>query len=261
MLLALSIVSLFINLSFLNPIKINYFVKYKPHIEKREGIRTMFYNIYWHNNNVVKNTKYINKIKPDIIMLAEVSPKTYSLYKDQLNDYIYSKYSDNPNVDEPDNGIALFSKIKPENDIKIIVFEEWTCPSLQIDIKVNNKIVSVIGTHPYSPVNKNRTFGRDKQFVCLSEYIKNQSNPVLLIGDFNSTIWQKNFQYLVRNANLENSMDKFGFQPTWPAFFPPFLRITIDHVLYHKEIELNNKFLGSLSGSDHLPVIADFSVK
>ncbi len=261
LLFTLSIVSLFINLTLLNPIKTSYFVKYKPYIEKKEETRTMFFNIFWHNDNVIKNTKYIYKIKPDIVILAEVSPKVYNMYKNQLKDYIYAKYSDNPNVDEPDNGIALFSKIKPENEIKIIVFEEWTCPSLQIDIKIKNKMISVIGTHPYSPVNKNRTYGRDKQFIRLTEYIKKQPNPVLLIGDFNSTIWQKDFQYLVKNANLINSMDKFGFQPTWPSFMPSFLRITIDHVLYHDEIELKNKFLGSISGSDHLPVIADFSVK
>ncbi|MBN2545011.1 MAG: endonuclease/exonuclease/phosphatase family protein [Spirochaetes bacterium] len=260
-LFTLSIISLFINLSFLNPIKINYFVKHKPYIEKKEGIRTMFYNIYWYKNNITKNTNYISEIKPDIVILAEVSPNTFRLYKERLKDFAYSNYSDNPNDDEPDNGIALFSKIKPENDIKIIIFEKWTCPSLQIDIKINGKIISVIGTHPYSPINKNRKLGRDKQFILLSDYIKNQSNPVLLIGDFNSTIWQKEFQYLVKNAELINSMDKFGLQPSWPASMPAFLRITIDHVLYQKEIELYNKFLGSLKGSDHLPVIADFSVR
>lgn len=261
-LLPLAFVAIFINLALLNPFHpITMSKKEITDLSNKKIMRVLFYNINWEKDNSEKSTNYIKEIKPDIVILAELTPSTYLDYKERLSslEYIYTKYSPNPNIEEPANGIALYSKIKPIDNIKVIIFEKWTCPSLQIDITLNNKTVSIIGTHPYSPINKRRTKGRDIQFHHLSNYIRNLNNDIILLGDFNTTTWQKEFKELIKEANLLDTTDKFGFQPTWPTNLPSFLRLAIDHILYTKGIYVTNKFTGEKLNSDHLPIVTDFT--
>jgi endonuclease/exonuclease/phosphatase (EEP) superfamily protein YafD len=158
------------------------------------------------------------------------------------------------------NGIAMFSRIAPIDRIKIINFGEGTIPSVQINFRINDRPVAVIGTHPYSPVNRHRFYSRGRQYVKLAEYIRALDMPVLIVGDFNSTVWQKDFRQFTADSRLSNSIDKFGMQPTWPTILPRFLRLQIDHVFYSKGINLINKTVGPNIGSDHLPVISDFLI-
>jgi endonuclease/exonuclease/phosphatase (EEP) superfamily protein YafD len=55
-------------------------------------------------------------------------------------------------------------------------------------------------------------------------------------------------------------MKGFGHQPSWPTgqFF---LRIPLDHVLHAPEIMIHNRMVLQDVGSDHFPVIIDFSLK
>jgi endonuclease/exonuclease/phosphatase (EEP) superfamily protein YafD len=256
-----SFLSIILCLLFSQPLQIK-FTSANGHYKKtEETCRVMFFNIDYFKNNKADYINHFIEADPDILILAEVSPPIYSLFKEKLYQYTYSNYSINPNSDEPDNGIAMFSRIAPLDGIKVVLFGEGTCPSMQINIKNNGKKISVIGTHPYSPVNKRRVISRDKQFLKLAEYIRNESAPVLLIGDMNSTVWEPEFKELLKRAGLINSMDNFGMQNSWPAYLPPFFRIPIDHVLYTNGIALKNKIVGPALGSDHLPVIADFSVE
>jgi endonuclease/exonuclease/phosphatase (EEP) superfamily protein YafD len=55
-------------------------------------------------------------------------------------------------------------------------------------------------------------------------------------------------------------MKGFGFQPTWPAN-SRFLKIPLDHVLHAPEIIIHNRMVGGAVGSDHFPVIVDFSIQ
>jgi endonuclease/exonuclease/phosphatase (EEP) superfamily protein YafD len=89
--------------------------------------------------------------------------------------------------------------------------------------------------------------------------IRAQKNPVLLIGDLNVSPWSSYFARLLKDSGLKNSMKGFGFQPSWPAG-NRFLRIPIDQILYSPQITIHHRTVGADIGSDHLPVIVDFSL-
>ena len=58
---------------------------------------------------------------------------------------------------------------------------------------------------------------RNKVFRAASEYVQQQSDPVLLIGDFNVTMWLPYYRKLVHKTGLRNTRKGFGTLPTWPA--------------------------------------------
>lgn len=258
-LLPVAFIALFVNITALGSFHSNSY-KIDKNLLIEEKRRIFFYNINWEKDNPDNTVLYVKKITPDIIILVELSPYTYFIYKEKFVDYKYSKYTPNLNPDEPFNGLAIYSRIEPIDEIKVINFGKWTCPSLQINIMLNNKKLSIIGTHPYSPINKRRTLSRNTQLQLLADYIRENNFPVILIGDFNSTQWQKGFKYLLKQAKLIDPTKFFGLQPTWPTFLPSFFRLQIDHVLHTKEIIILNKFTSDKLDSDHLGLIVDFTI-
>ena len=121
-------------------------------------------------------------------------------------------------------------------------------------------VISIIGTHPVPPIGSKASKLRNGQLAELPGVIKEQQRPVLLIGDLNTTPWSSHFTRLLSDSGLKNSMKGFGHQPSWPAR-PFFLRIPLDHMLHSPEIRVHNRMILQSVGSDHFPVVVDFSLK
>jgi endonuclease/exonuclease/phosphatase (EEP) superfamily protein YafD len=62
----------------------------------------------------------------------------------------------------------------------------------------------------------------------------------------------------MRMSRLRDSREGFGIQPTWLSNKPLFM-VPIDHVLVSEGINIHKRFTGPDIGSDHRPVIVDFS--
>jgi endonuclease/exonuclease/phosphatase (EEP) superfamily protein YafD len=57
-----------------------------------------------------------------------------------------------------------------------------------------------------------------------------------------------------------DSAQGHGVQPTWPNF-NPLLWIPLDHVLHSTCLAVRDRIIGPDVGSDHYPVIVDFSLR
>ena len=133
-------------------------------------------------------------------------------------------------------------------------------PSVLAEAYLPQGTVSIIGTHPVPPLSRSFAERRNLHLAELTEAVLKQPHPVLLIGDLNTTPWSSNFQDLIEASELRNSMKGFGYQPSWPVG-KPFLKIPIDHVLHAPEIIVHNRAVLGDVGSDHFPVIVDFSLQ
>lgn len=80
----------------------------------------------------------------------------------------------------------------------------------------------------------------------------------MLLGDLNVTPWSKHFQQLLDRTGLLDSSSGYGVQPSWPNF-SWLLRIPIDHCLHSSDIVIDQRKVGPDVGSDHYPIIVDFS--
>ena len=89
----------------------------------------------------------------------------------------------------------------------------------------------------------------------LAAQIRQQAGAVLVMGDFNATPFSPIFAEFLKATHLKNSLDGFGWQPSWPSLIS-FLGIPIDHVFVSSELIVKQRFIGPSISSDHLPVIA-----
>jgi endonuclease/exonuclease/phosphatase (EEP) superfamily protein YafD len=88
---------------------------------------------------------------------------------------------------------------------------------------------------------------------------RKRTGALVLLGDLNTTSWSPHFRDLINTAGLKDSRAGFGIQPTWPAGTPP-LWIPLDHCLVSPEIKVHDRRVGPNVGSDHFPVIVEFSL-
>ena len=68
------------------------------------------------------------------------------------------------------------------------------------------------------------------------------------------------FRLLLRRTGLRDSARGRGVQPTWPAG-SPLLAIPLDHCLHSPDIAILQRRIGGDVGSDHYPVIVDFTFR
>jgi len=226
----------------------------KPAPATSKPARAMLMNILAINGNTEQVLEAIEQADPDLLLLEEVTP----IWEDELK-VLNSTYP--YRVAEPQEGcfgIMLLSKHPIKNGTVREIGKEGL-PSITADIYFPDGEISVIGTHPLPPVGGRFSNSRNEQLAALPEVVVNQKHPVLLIGDLNVSPWTPHFSNLIKESGLKNSMQGFGFQPTWPAQLP-FLKIPLDHMLHSEGITIHNRMVGKSVGSDHLPVIVDFTV-
>ena len=88
--------------------------------------------------------------------------------------------------------------------------------------------------------------------------VTSTDDPIIVMGDFNASVWSSHFQGFMKAANLHDTGHKRGFQATWHrSFFP--IAIPIDHILHSAHFRCTNRTIGPGLGSDHRPVVADLA--
>ncbi|MBT8046204.1 MAG: endonuclease/exonuclease/phosphatase family protein [Pontiella sp.] len=239
-----------LNYAFVLPL---YFGKPAPSIEK--PVRAMLMNLNAGNGNTAQVLEVIEKANPDLLLLEEVTPEWIRELAPLKKQYKYR-------IAEPQEGcfgIMLLSR-HPLERKKIVEIGTADVPSIVTEAHLPGGIISFIGTHPLPPMGAAYSAHRNSQLAALPAIVKDQKYPVLLVGDLNTSPWSPYFTKLIRESGLKNSMKGFGFQPTWPRNLR-FLRIPLDHMLHDPEIAIHHRVVGGDVGSDHLPVIVDFSIK
>ena len=162
--------------------------------------------------------------------------------------------------------LLLLSKfpLKPESDFKFTADPAI----LRTQIKINNQWIHFLIMHSTRPssgkVYHAHQIQQFKEIAFLVNKVKTE--PFVMMGDLNTTPWGYSFRKLLKETNLINSMNGFGFQTTFPAFIiykskhrtKAFL--PIDHILINKDFTVLKRQIGNYIDSDHLPVYLELSV-
>ena len=240
---------LLVNLRFILPVYVR-----RPSRAHGRTFRGMSVNLWRINRAYEKACRYVRAVNPDFIVFQEVSDEWQVALRELQADYPFSKGANLAGG----FGLLLLSRL-PIERAEVIPTGVAGLPSIVAHLQLDEHRLTVIGTHPHSPVTPRRMRFRNHHLAHLAEVVLAQRGPVMVLGDFNTTSWTAAFQALLQRAKLQDSRTGFGLQPTWPSFML-FLRIPIDHCLVSSEIVVSQRRVGSYIGSDHYPVIVDFAI-
>jgi endonuclease/exonuclease/phosphatase (EEP) superfamily protein YafD len=155
-------------------------------------------------------------------------------------------------------GIGFYSRLEPERT-EIHTVGPSGFPSVFALFELDGQPLTVVGTHPPPPLNKDDLEDRDQQMAAIIDFASAQTEPTIVAGDFNVTAWSPVFQDMLFRSDLRDGRRGFGLLPTWPTSVPP-LEVPFDHILVSPVVVVHEFGRGPDTGSDHYPVWADFSI-
>jgi endonuclease/exonuclease/phosphatase (EEP) superfamily protein YafD len=212
-------------------------------------------NLHISNDDLSNLNKELQVVEPDIILLLEVTPHHFDELQSTINKYPYRVES--RSIGKFEIGFVFLSKYPILNN-RVTKLTERCNFVLEAMIDINQNPTMFYGVHSPRP-GTIKYVERKNQFHWLARQIKAQLLPVIVAGDFNATPYSPIFRGLVEATGLKDSRIGFGWQPSWPTYFPP-LWIPIDHVLVTPDIQVRKRTTGSYIGSDHYPVITELSL-
>ncbi len=223
-----------------------YFINKNETIKVEQELKISSINLLSSNSEVSLVERYIQQENPDVIILMEFTSQWQSLLNTTIQNYPHHHL-----VPREDNfGIAVLSK--HPLDSKTDYFGLNQKPSIVSELKLNNKSLTLIATHPVPPLGKHAFELRKKQMDYLIQNRSKFSDELVILGDFNNSSFSNYFQDLLQ-TDLKDSRLGFGLLPTWPANFS-ILQTTLDHCLVSKNINVIDRAVGENIGSDHFPI-------
>lgn len=233
-------------------------------VEQGERIyRLMTFNVFGRNEEPRSIVANVEAVDPDIVALQEYSPGVRSVVHPLLSEtYPHFQYC----AGGERAFVGLYSRLP---------FEPLDADACSASIMSTDRTARIIvrfqtedgpefslaTTHNDWPAPVTR---QAEQFATLGEALSTVEPPLILVGDFNSTPWSYALRGFVGTAGLTRHTYNLPTFPTlwyylrdWRAMFPI---LPIDHVMTRGAIAIHDLRTGAPSGSDHLPIIVDFSV-
>ncbi len=220
----------------------------------RGTYRVMLVNVLQVNDAFGTVRHQIRSTEPDFLVLIEVNRTWIDQLKPALKDYPFKQMP----LREDNYGIALFSRF-PMRSSEVRHFGSARVPSIVATLQLQGRPVTIIATHPPPPKTKRQSNLRNNQMEEVAEFVRSQAGEILLVGDLNMTSWSPHFKNLIRLSGLRDSRQGFGLQKTWPTN-RRLLMIPIDHILVSGGVIVQSRRTGQFNGSDHYPVIMDFTL-
>ncbi|MGB3779357.1 MAG: endonuclease/exonuclease/phosphatase family protein [Tunicatimonas sp.] len=218
-------------------------------------MRLLLMNVLSSNRDTEAVVAQIHRYQPDILVLEEITPRWFAALSDQLTNYPYQLHA----VREDNFGIWLLSKF-PVSDEETIPWGPVHLPSATVRFRVGDQLARVVALHPMSPGDPQGVRWRNEQLRQIAARFQETDDPLLVVGDLNTTSFAPVFQEFAQDLRLTDSRRGFGLQCSWPAFsFNPFM-ITLDHCLVSEGWTVTRREVGNYVGSDHLPVYVELQL-
>ncbi|MBW4693116.1 MAG: endonuclease/exonuclease/phosphatase family protein [Lyngbya sp. HA4199-MV5] len=219
-------------------------------------LRVLHANVLVRNRNHESVLALVKETNPEIAIFQEVNTRWLEALE-PLRTTLPYQYA------EPDAagfGNVIFSAL-PLQQPSVQFLGQSEYASLVVQISKGGKTVSLLTAHPPPPIREELFQWRNQWLAAIAPFARSQTHPLIVIGDFNISMWSPYYQQAVQAAGLQNSRAGFGILPSWsPRRWLPWLAIPIDHCLVSSDIVVQRTQTGRNIGSDHLPLLVELAI-
>jgi vancomycin resistance protein VanJ len=224
------------------------------------SFKVMSYNVWRRNQNIPATVALIRQEQPDILLLQELNSRTAlelkqalaDLYPNQELHFIY----------EAREGQAIISRY-PLQSIESALQRGQ---AQKVRVEMPGGPVQVWNIHLSRPFYWRRHTGQVEELVQAASEV---AEPLIIGGDFNTTDQSEMYRTLSQHLSNAHWEAGWGFGFSYPSaertlnrdISIPTPLIRIDHLFYNEGLFAQKaKTLSTSAGSDHLPIIAKFSL-
>lgn len=211
------------------------------------------FNVYHANPTPEAVVRWVERTRPDVVVLNEVSAPWDPYLQDLAEAYPHQKvFRACPNLKGCE--AAILARM-PWRTADAAWLGERGPTMVHARFDWQGQPLTVVTTHldwpPGLPDVRRRHYQRE-QTANLVRRLRALDGPVLLAGDMNATPWSAAFARILDGTGLVRAPT--GRAGTWPESLWPF-GILIDHVLYDPNRLAVGAAAGPDLGSDHRPLI------
>lgn len=219
------------------------------------SLKILQVNTLFLNEGPAALQRVIEAESPDIIVGAEVNSPFAYMFRGLKGYTVSAIYP----ADETPRGLVLLSK-NGTPTVQRIFLDDKRIPALEWALDFGGRRWRFLSIHPFTPIYN--IAERDAEFEAIAKnYAHDTSDILVILGDFNATIYCPALKKLTASLALRNAREGQGALGTFPANFGlPFLRIPIDNLLYRGDVAVTDYRLGPDIGSDHLPSLITLSL-
>lgn len=226
--------------------------------DSKKLIKLLICNVLIENKNTAKLKALIERVDPDIIVLAEPDD-----YWAREMESIHAKY---PTViSKPlDNayGLILYSRLELINpELKFLVEDD--IPSIHTDVKLpSGDLVRLYCLHPRPPMpgESLRSNERDAELLIVGKIIDKRDEPTIVCGDLNDVAWSRTTKLFQKISGLLDPRIGRGLYSSFHAHYPP-IRFPLDHVFHSNHFRLAELRRLPSVDSDHFPIYISLSLE
>lgn len=224
-------------------------------------LKVMTFNVHQRNLNVETILHIILKEDADIVALQELIPSVSERLLQALEErYAYHTLGS----DQPVRGQGLLSRYALE---QVSEGPDYRYQSAVVQTPKGRVTVLNIHTPSLFPFGWREDWEQQRRFMQnLAVQVSNIEDPLLVVGDFNTTPQSENYGLIrryLRDAFLDSGWG-FGFTyPATPKFGIrlPSPLVRIDYIFHSQHFTANDtRVLKNSGGSDHRPVVSVLSL-
>lgn len=214
------------------------------------ALKIASFNVLFNNPVPDVAVKFADAERPDVIVFQEFTRSFLPSLEKLRQRYPYQA------VFALKNGgtdVVLISRL-PLLDPRMEAEAEGRIRIVTAGIEIDGWRVRIVGLHPPVPLLPRLAAVRDRHFEIVAELAKSSPDPLIVIGDFNATLWTAPLRSLF--AQTELRAHAHWPELTYASVFPWPTRIPIDHMLVSPGLRIAELRKSERLGSDHFPIVA-----
>ncbi len=219
-------------------------------------IRLLICNVFIENRKSEDLLRLIEKVNPDIIVLAEPDDRWAKEVAGLEKKYPFT-------VSHPlDNayGMMLFSRLKlVKPQLKFLIEDD--IPSIHTGVELpSGDVVKLYCLHPRPPAPQEslRSTERDAELLLVGKLIHKQDLPTIICGDLNDVAWSRTTKLFQKISGLLDPRIGRGLYNSFHAKYP-LIKFPLDHVFHSNHFRLVELKRLRDVGSDHFPIYVSLS--
>lgn len=215
-------------------------------------VRLYSANLYYLNDDVTAIRASIEEADADVVVLIELGRHAADRIDEVLEGYPHRA--------------ASMRMDQTRGPSRSVIGSRWPLTALPDQADGLHAVSTValtplghlnfVGVHLTRPWPFQEQWGQISQTMALQEVVERLRGPVVVAGDFNSVSSARIGKQIRRDIGLHAAP---GLPGTWPAQLPAPLGVTIDQVYASPDLAFVSRRLGKANGSDHRPVVTEFT--
>lgn len=233
----------------------SWFIAPPAHAQMTPDMRLLVCNVEKYNRHYDSVIKTVTDSGADVAVLVETDTDWTENLDALKQKYPYSMIRGRKDC----LGMSVFSRFPLEAE-PLRTHQDNEVYSHTMKITADGKDFTLIAVHVQPPVSFWHFAHRSAGYQEVMEQVKSHPTPIIVTGDFNTSMWSPYYRKIMRETGLENARQGFGVLQTWPTWVPAWMRIPLDYCLVSPGIQVADVKTGNKTGSDHLPLIVDLKL-